>query len=131
MVLGKVTDWLVLATLVAIIGGFMSVILGYVFGAVYTVVGFQTILGGIFALILLIIVAAETDLDGMAFFDIVILLIAVGLVGSIIVTIVPLAAPYILNVSITQNWVTGIAWSLVYIGLALLVKEQIGWLRRL
>jgi len=125
MVLGKVTDWLVLATLVAIIGGFMSVILGYVFGAVYTVVGFQTILGGIFALILLIIVAAETDLDGMAFFDIVILLIAVGLVGSIIVTIVPLAAPYILNVSITQNWVTGIAWSLVYIGLALLVKDKL------
>ena len=119
-------DWLWLALLVAVIGGVLSVILGYILGAVYGAVGYQAILGGIFALLLLIYVAATTELDKMKFFDIIILLIAVGLVGSIIVTIVPVAAPYILNVSITQNWVTGIAWSLVYIGLALLVKDKLG-----
>lgn len=122
--LDKMKELLLLALLVAVIGGIMSLLLGSVLGMVYAAIGWQTVLGGLIALGLLIYIATKTDLDKMSFVDIVVLFVAIGLVGTIITTLLPIAAPYILTV---ENWgnLTGIAWSLVYVGLALVVKDKV------
>lgn len=113
---------LLTALIVGIVASVFAFILPMILGPVYSIVGFQTIIGGFIALVLLILVAAKTDLDKMTFFSIVLLLIAVGLIGSIITTALPAATPYIISVESFAN-LTSIAWTLVYIGLGLFVKE--------
>lgn len=111
------------ALLLLIIASALSVVVSMLLGPVYQAVGYQTIIGGVIALILLMVVAAQTDLDKMSFVNIIILFVAVGLIGSVITTFLPAVAPYIISVESFAN-LTAIAWSLVYIGLAMAVKEQ-------
>jgi hypothetical protein len=114
---------LITALLVAIIASVFAFLLPMVLGPLYTTVGFQTIIGGFIALVLLLLVAAKTDLDKMTFFNIILLFVAVGLIGSIITTVLPAASTYIISVENFAN-LTSIAWTLVYIGLAMFVKEE-------
>ena len=116
---------LMTAFIVLLIASASSFVLALVLGPVYAAIGYQTIIGGIIALVLLLVVAAKTDLDKMTFFNIIVLFIAVGLLGSILLTIFPAAAPYIISVNNFAD-LTAIAWTLVYIGAGLFVKET--WL---
>lgn len=99
-----------------------STILPMVLGPVYSAIGFQTIIGGVIALILMLVIASETVFDEVPIFDIIVLFVGVGLVGSVIITAFPAAAPYIISVESFTN-LTSIAWSFVYIGLGLMAKK--------
>ena len=109
---------------VAIIGGVAAYILGAVLGAVTTAIGFPTIIGGFLAVVLLIVVAAQTEVEKYNIFEIVMLLVMVSVIGTIIVTILPAAGGWILTASGTLTF-NNLAWSLVYVGLGLLGKEMV------
>jgi hypothetical protein len=123
-VIDKIQQLAIAALFVAIIGGVAAYLLGAVLGAVTTAVGFPTIIGGFLAVVLLLVVAAQTDIDSYNIFEIVMLLVMVSVVGTIIVTILPAVAGWILTASgpLTFN---NLAWSLVYVGLGLLGKEMV------
>lgn len=122
--LEKLKDLGITALILVLIASVLSTVLSMVLGPVYQTVGFQAIIGGIIALVLLLVVAGETGLDEMKFFDIIVLFVAVGLIGSVIVTFLPAVASYIISVESFSS-LTAIAWSLAYIGLAMWVREKI------
>ncbi len=111
------------AFLLLIIASILSTVLGLVLGPVYAITGYQTIVGLLIAFVLLVFVKLESDLDAMKVFDIILLFVAIALFGTIITTIVPVAAPYIISVSSLS--LTAFAWSLVYIGLAMIAKDML------
>ena len=120
----KLQQLAVAAMFVAIIGGVAAYILGAVLGAVTTAIGFPTIIGGFLAVVLLIVVAAQTEVEKYNIFEIVMLLVMVSVIGTIIVTILPAAGGWILTASGTLTF-NNLAWSLVYVGLGLLGKEMV------
>lgn len=121
--LDKMKDLLVLALIVALLASVLSFVLSMVLAPLYEMIGFQAILSALIGLVLLIWIGMETGLDEMKFFEIIVLFVAVGLVGSIITTVLPAVAPYIISLENFAN-LTSITWSLVYVGLAMAIKEK-------
>ena len=123
--LDKLKDLFVLAILVAIIGGVSAFILGAALGMVTSAVGFETIIGAIVALVLLMYVAEKTDFDKYNIFQVIVLLLVVALVGNVVLMVSPVAASWLLTTTGPLT-VTGFAWIFVYIGIAFIVKDAIG-----
>ena len=120
----KLKGLIISALFVAIIGGIAAFLLGSMLGAITAVTGFATIVGGIAAVVLLLLVATYSDVDKFNIFELVMLLVVVGVVGTSIVTVLPAASDWILTASGTLSW-NNIAWSLVYVGLAIMGKEKV------
>ena len=120
----KLKGLIISALFVAIIGGIAAFLLGSMLGAITAVTGFATIVGGIAAVVLLLIVATYRDVDKFNIFELVMLLVVVGVVGTSIVTVLPAASDWILTASGTLSW-NNIAWSRVYVGLAIMGKEKV------
>ena len=123
--LDKLKDLFVLAILVAIIGGIAAFVLGAVLGMVTSAVGFETIIGAIVALLLLMYVAEKTDFDKYNIFSVIVLLLVVALIGDIVLQFSPVAASWLLTTAGPLT-VTGFAWVFVYIGIAFITKDAIG-----
>lgn len=123
--LDKLKDLFVLAILVAIIGGVSAFILGAALGMVTSAVGFETIIGAIVTLVLLMYIAEKTDFDKYNIFQVVVLLLVVALIGNIVLLASPVAASWLLTTTGPLT-VTGFAWVFVYIGIAFIAKDAIG-----
>ena len=123
--LDTLKDLFILAILVAIIGGISAFILSAALGIVTSAIGFETIIGAIVALILLVIVAEKTDFDKYNIFQVIVLLLVVALIGNLVLLVSPAAASWLLTTSGPLT-ITGLAWVFVYIGLAFLVMDVLG-----
>lgn len=114
----------ILAVIVAVLGGIIAYLLGMLTSPI---VGFDAmfgpLIGGIIAIIILLYVAKETALDAMTFFNIIVLLLFVSVVGTFIVAALPMAAPFILTLTASMT-ISMWAWSLVYVGLALIIYDK-------
>jgi hypothetical protein len=119
----QIKKLLIMAAFVAVIGGVASAILGMIMAPLAAMLG--GILAAIIALVLLIVMVAKTDIETYDIIELVALLLTVTIVGGIVVMIVPAAAGFILvpNQAFTP---TGLAWTFVYVGLAMLVRKMIG-----
>ena len=121
----KFKDLFILAILVAVIGGIAAFILGAVLGMATSAIGYETIIGAIVALVLLMYVAEKTDFDKYNIFQVIVLLLVVALIGNVVLLVSPAAASWLLTTSGPLT-VTGFAWIFVYIGIAFIVKDAIG-----
>jgi hypothetical protein len=113
------------AGIVAIVGGIIAYLLAMLTAPI---MGFDAmfgpLIGGIIAITILLYVAKETALDAMTFFNIIVLLLFVSIIGTFIVAAVPTVAPFILTLAGSMSISTW-AWSLVYVGIALLTYDKI------
>jgi len=116
-------DFTILAVLSAFIGGIAAMVLGIVLGTITGAIGFATIIGGLLAAVFLLAIAAATDLDKFTVFELLVLMVLIGVVGTAVVTVVPAASSWVLNTggALTVN---GLSWTMVYIGTAFFVKEK-------
>ena len=123
--LDKFKELGILAVIVAVVGGIIAYILGMLTAPI---IGFDAmfgpLLGGIIAIVILLYVAKETNLDVMTFFNVILLLIFVSIVGTFIVAALPVAAPFILTLTADMT-ISMWAWSLAYVGLAIIIKEKV------
>lgn len=123
--LDNLKDLGIMAILVAVIGGLVAYALGFVLNPINGIDPiFGPLIGGIILVILMLYIAMKTNVDKMTFFGVVILLLMVSIVGTFVVGIFPLSAPYILTLTGTLNW-TAISWSLVYVGIAMAVYDKV------
>lgn len=124
-ILGDFKELGMMAIITAVLGGIIAYLLGLLMGPIVGMDAlFGPLIGGIIAAVLLLYVFAKTDLDVKSFGYIVLLLLLVSIVGTFIVGLLPAAAPYILTLSGTLTW-GGVAWSLVYVGLAMAIYDMI------
>jgi uncharacterized membrane protein required for colicin V production len=122
MVVDELKAVLFQALLVAVIGGVVAYVLGMVIGPINAMT-YGAILGVGLLLVLLVLMAKYTDVEKLDLFSFVILLVAVTFIGSVVVTALPAAAPFILSLSGALTIPT-LAWTLVYIGLAMLIWKS-------
>lgn len=94
-----------------------------------TLQGFASQTVGQIVLSLVVIVALVglkkfAKIDDLSFYDIVILLAAITLVGTILTAFVPAASPFILTISNTIT-VSGLLFTFLYIGIAEAIMTEI------
>lgn len=114
---------LVMALFVAVIGGVVSFLLGMFMTPLASIWG--GIIASIIALVLLIVMVAKTEIETYDVVELVALLLTVTIIGGAVVMIVPAAAAFILVPSAAFTPM-GLAWSLVYIGAAMMVRKMVG-----
>lgn len=119
----KIVSLLKQGLLVAIIGGLAAYILSLVIGPIQGMVWGGS-LALFVALILALYLAGATDVETLDIFSFAILLGFVGLVGGLIVGIVPAAAPFIFTMD-SAFTVQGLLWAFVYIGIAMVVEKSL------
>jgi len=115
-------DFFIWAVLVAVIAGVLSYILGFIFGPIQTMM-YGQIIAGFLVFFFLIYLAGFTDVDHLSIFQLLLVLILVGTIGSLIVTIFPPAAAFILVVGAGFTWL-GLGFTLIYIMLADILIEK-------
>lgn len=118
-----IKDLAIKATMVAVLGGIISYLLGMVLGPISAINIVGPLIGGVLAIVLLFYIAIKTNLDKMSIFNIVVLLLFVSVIGTLIVSIAPIATGYILTLTQTLTW-ANIAWSFVYVGLAMMIYDK-------
>lgn len=124
--LDQIQKWLILAAFVAVVGGILSIIVSMILPQILGMAGMLSpIVSAAIALILLIVIAANTKFDDIEVFDLIILFLAVGIIGSIVTVVLPMAAPYILSTAIGVDWVSSLAWTFVYVGAAIWAKDKV------
>lgn len=115
-------ELIVLSIFVALIGGIASYAFGMVFGMATAIPLWGTI-QLIIGVVLAVMLAKYGNVDNYNLFRFVILLGVVGAMGSVIITFVPAAAPFILSVGAFS--VNALVWAFVYILLAEMVYSKI------
>lgn len=106
--------------MVSVIGGVVAFVLGSLLGMVPEIAIFTGLIAVILAFIML--KKSKVTRDAPEF---ILLLVAVGIVGSLITGFVPGISNYILSVNITLS---GIAWTIFYVTLSLyIVRNVLGW----
>lgn len=111
-------DWTGLITKgigVTIIGGIMAYVLAMVTGMM-TAIPLWGAVSILIAVILAVLLAKFGEVDDYNLFEFVILLGVVAFIGTVVTTLVPMAAPFILSVGAFT--VGGLVWTFVYILLA-------------
>ena len=110
----------ILGIFVAVFGGIFSYVLGMI-TPVFAGLPFVTALIGI---VLALILAGYSKLEELKLFDFVILLAVAGIVGSLVILILPMASPFILTIGGALT-VSGLVWTFVYILFAGMVKGKL------
>lgn len=108
--------------LVAVIGGIAAYILAMVIGPIQGM-AFGGIIALLIAAVIALFLAGSTEVEKLDIFSLVVLLAFVGVVGGLLVGIVPAASPFIFTAS-SAFTVQGLIWAFVYIGIAMLVEKQ-------
>ena len=112
------------AALTAVIGGIIAFILGMVLGPINAIPARGAIIAGVIAVVLLIYLAKSSDFDSVTIFQLIVILVLIGVIGTIITTIFPPAAPYILTVA--GNFTAlGLGFTFIYIMLADIVINKL------
>lgn len=122
----KAMNLLWIALLALGIGGVLSMLLGVMLGELVALTGFGEIVSLVIILALLLVIESSTAFDEYKIFDILLLLVAIALLGSVIVPIFPMAAPYLLSTSASLSSITSLAFTFVYIGLAIWIADKLG-----
>jgi hypothetical protein len=104
--------FLVWAFLLAIVASVVAMVFGMFLPAIATM-PYGQIITLVLALILAVALAAKGDIDKLNIFQFVVLLGLIGVFGSILTTIYPPAAGFI--VSVGNFTVTGLLWTFVYL----------------
>lgn len=115
-------EMFVTALFATLIGGAAAYVFGMLFGMMLAIPlwgAIQLLIGIVLALVL----AKYGNVDDYNLFRFVILMGIVGLIGTIITTFVPIAAPFILAVGAFT--VNGLVWTFVYVLSAEAVKSRV------
>lgn len=116
---GKFFIW---ALLVAIIGGVVSYALGMVFSPIQALPWGMAITG-VLVFVLLAYLSKYSSVDQEKIFGLLMILILVGALGTMIASIVPAAAAFILTLGGNFTWL-GLGFTLIYIMIADAVIEK-------
>lgn len=108
--------------LVAVIGGILAYLLSFIIGPIQGMAFGGTIVAFI-ALLIVLYMKAKTGVEGLDIFSLAVLLLVVGIVGSLIVGILPAAAPFIFTLDGALT-VQGLVWTFVYIGAAMYIEKE-------
>lgn len=117
------TELLVTALFVLFIGGIVAYGLGMLFGMAAAVpmwAAIQLMIGVVLAVVL----AKYGEIDNSNLFQFVILLGVVGVLGTVLTSVLPAIAPFIL-VAGTAFTINGLVWTFVYILAAEAVKNKV------
>jgi len=109
------------AIIVAFLGGIISYIVTTTIGSMIAT-GIGQIIGSIILLVLLIALAKKATFDDLNLFHMLILLFAVGIVGSILSLSVPFISAYVLSVS--NFTLTGLMWTVFYVMVAEIIAGK-------
>jgi hypothetical protein len=107
--------------LILFLAGIFSYFGGMIFGAL-AAIPMWTILIGIILVGLLVYLKGFISLDDIEFYDILVLLVLVGVIGTGITTFIPGASMFIL--SLGEFSVMGLGWTLFYIGLGEIIVNK-------
>jgi small-conductance mechanosensitive channel len=110
-----------------VLGGILLWLMSMLTGQVANMVGLQTIVGGIIALVVLAYVAAASEFEKTTFFELVMLLVAMSVIGTIIAMVAGSLGfsigTYLLAGSDFN--LNGLAWALAAIGLSFIIVDKI------
>lgn len=114
------------ALIAAGLGGVLAYLLSFVLGPILALdTLFGPLIGGIIAIVVLVYVATKTELDTTSFWNVIVLLLAVAVVGTFVVGIIPAAAPYILTLADPFTSLLALGWTLIYVGAALAIYDKL------
>jgi hypothetical protein len=108
--------------LVAVLGGVFAYILSFIIGPIQGMAFGGTIVAFI-ALLLVLYMKAKTGIEALDLFSFAVLLLVVGIVGSLIVGILPAAAPFIFTLDGALT-IQALVWTFVYIGVAMWIEKN-------
>lgn len=118
--LSSVGKFIAEVAMIAVISGIIAFLLGSLLGAIIEIAMFSGLIAVILAYIML--KKSKVTRDAPEF---LLLLVAVGIVGSLIAGFVPGISNYILSVNVT---VSGLAWAIFYVTLGLyIIRNMLGW----
>jgi len=110
--------------LTIIIATAVSIVMGLLLSPVAATT-WAPILGAFLALIILIWLYLSTEVDRVTFPKFMILLLAAGIWGSIIIAFVPAAANFIANLDPSFSSIRALGWSVVYVGIAMKIGVKL------
>ena len=124
MVLNDLVGLMKQGAILAVLAGIVAVALGFVFGA-FPTDPLGVILASLLLLVIALFVFAKAGVDDLKVVPLILLFFAIGIVGSIVALIFPMASDFILTIDDPLS-ISGLLFTTVYIGIAQLGRKMLG-----